>query len=94
MAVAEDRDVVDHVEVAAGVVGQHVLAPAALDAGRVEVVVLLDGGERVRPAAPQRLAVVGRRARRRQAEQHAGVVDQAQPARGVFGPDEVGDRSR
>ena len=46
MAVAEDRDVVDHVEVAAAVGGEQVLAPAALDARRVVVVVLLHGGER------------------------------------------------
>ena len=92
MAVAEDGDVVDHVQIAAPVGGQHVLAPAAFDAGRVVVVVLLDGGERVRTAAPQLLAVVGRRRCRLQAEQRAGIGDQAQPARRVLRRDEVGHR--
>jgi len=53
VAVAEDGHVVEHVEVAAGLSVDQVLAPAALHARRCLVVVLLDGGEGVVAALQQ-----------------------------------------
>ena len=92
MAVAEDGHVVDHVQVAASLGGQHVFAPAALDARRIVVVVLLHGGEGLRAPAPERLAVAARRGHGLEADQRSGIGDQAQPARGVLRAHEVGHR--
>ena len=89
VSVTQDRDVVDHVEVAAAVGTDQMLAPAAFDAGRAEVVVLLNRGHRAQAPSLQCGAVLAGRHRDGQAEQRGGVADPAQPAGRVVGADEI-----
>ena len=98
MAVPEHGHVVDHVEIAAAVGVEHVLAPAPFDPGRVGVVVLLHAGERAFPPPPQGGTViggtvigggvVGGAVIGGGVQQDRGVADEAQPAVGVLRPDE------
>ena len=60
VAVADHGDVVHHVEIDAAVGADQVFPPAAFDAGRVLVVVLLNFGERARSPPAQSGAVLGK----------------------------------
>ena len=81
--VPEHRDVVDHVDVAAAVGVDEVVAPAALDPGRLVEVVLLGRREDRVAAVDQRGGVVARRGRGAgQAQQRRRVRAQLEPGRG------------
>ena len=91
MPVAEDRNVVDHVEIGAAVGGDEMLAPAPFDTRGMPVVVLLDRCEGPGPPLSEQHTVVSGRISGSQSQQHRRITDPVQPARRVVGPDEIGN---